>query len=76
MMNFWTPTFEAWGHGFHPVDMPWYCIFDYVETYTYNFDTNGFEFHWKDNFDTFDTSRWHKSDKTTFDHNSTIFRSS
>ena len=76
MMNFWTPTFDAWGHGFHPVDMPWYCIFDYVETYHYNFDTNGFDFHWKDDFDSFDASRWHKSDNTTFDHNSTIFRAS
>ena len=76
MMNFWTPTFESWGHGFHPIDMPWYCIYDYVETYTYNHGTNGFDFHWKDNFDSFDTARWHKSDNTTFDHNSTTFRAS
>ena len=76
MMNFWTPTFDSWGHGFHPIDMPWYCIYDYVETYTYNHGTNGFDFHWKDNFDSFDTARWHKSDNTTFDHNSTTFRAS
>ena len=23
MMNFWTPTFDSWGHGFDPKDMPW-----------------------------------------------------
>jgi beta-glucanase (GH16 family) len=74
MMNFWTPTFDAWGQGFEPKDMPWYCIYDYVETYTYNADTNGFDFHWKDDFNTFDSKRWHKSDATTFDHNSTTFR--
>ena len=76
MMNFWTPTFDAWGHGFEPKDMPWYCIYDYVETYTYNSDTNGFDFHWKDDFNKFDSTRWHKSDDTTFDHNSTTFRES
>ena len=74
MMNFWTPTFDSWGHGFNAADMPWYCIYDYVETYTYNFKTNGYDFHWKDDFNTFDTNRWHKSDNTTFDHNSTTFR--
>ena len=74
MMNFWTPTFESWGKGLDSRDMPWYCMYDYVETYTYNYDTKGFDFHWKDDFTTFDTNRWHKSDNTTFDANSTTFR--
>ena len=36
MMNFWTPTFESWGKGLNAVDMPWYVMYDYVETYTWN----------------------------------------
>ena len=74
MMNFWTPTFESWGKGFDAKDMPWYVLYDYVETFTYNNETKGFDFHWRDNFDTFDSNRWHKSDNTTFDANSTTFR--
>ena len=74
MMNFWTPTFDSWGKGFDDKDMPWYVNYDYVETYTYNTETKGFDFHWKDDFDTFDSNRWHKSDNTTFDANSTTFR--
>ena len=35
-MNFWTPTFHAWGQGFDPADMPWYALYDYVEVFTYN----------------------------------------
>jgi hypothetical protein len=76
MMNFWTPTFESWGKGFNAADMPWYVLYDYVETYTWNSHTNGFDFHWRDDFTTFNASRWHKSDNTTFDANSTTFRAS
>lgn len=76
MMNFWTPTFDSWGAGLDAKDMPWEVVYDFVETYTYNQDKKTFEFNWKDNFDTFDTNRWHKSDNTTFDANSTTFRAS
>ena len=76
MMNFWTPTFESWANGFDEKDMPWYTQYDFVETYTWNSKTNSFEFHWRDDFETFDTNRWHKSDNTTFDANSTTFRGS
>lgn len=76
MMNFWTPTFESWGKGFKAADMPWYVLYDYVETHTWNSETNGFDFHWRDDFQTFDSNRWHKSDNTTFDANSTTFHAS
>ena len=76
MMNFWTPTFESWGKGFNAADMPWYVLYDYVETFTWNSETKGFDFHWRDDFNTFDANRWHKSDNTTFDANSTTFRAS
>lgn len=39
MMNFWTPTFDSWGKGFNAADMPWYVLYDYVETYTFNNET-------------------------------------
>ena len=74
MMNFWTPTFDSWGRGLDAQDMPWYVMYDYVETYTYDSDKKTFDFNWRDNFNTFDTNRWHKSDNTTFDANSTTFR--
>ena len=76
MMNFWTPTFDSWGKGFNAADMPWYVMYDYVETYTYNHETESFDFHWRDDFNDFDPKRWHKSDNTTFDANTTTFRAS
>ena len=56
--------------------MPWTVEYDYVETFTYNTETKSFDFHWRDDFETFDSKRWIVSDNTTFDANSTVFRSS
>ena len=56
--------------------MPWTVEYDYVEAYTFNSATGGFDFHWKDDFNTFDTAKWHKADNTTFDSNSSVFRAS
>ena len=74
MMNFWTPTFDKWGNGFSNTGMPWYAKYDYVETYTWN--GSGFDFHWRDDFDSFDDSRWYKSDGWSFAGNSTTFYAS
>ena len=41
-MNFWTPTFASWGQGFHPIDMPWYVLYDYVEVFVYNEEMHEF----------------------------------
>lgn len=71
-MNFWTPTFHSWGKGFDPADMPWYALYDYVEVFTYNKHKNEFEFHWRDDFDAFDSSRWHKA-SGGFEANSSVF---
>ena len=76
MMNFWTPTFESWGKGLDATDMPWYVLYDYVETYTWNNEDKNFDFHWRDDFIDFKAERWHKNDNTTFDANSTTFRAS
>ena len=54
-MNFWTPdSHSVWGKDLHPVDMPWYLLFDYVEVYRYNERTNQFMFDWRDDFNEFD----------------------
>lgn len=71
-MNFWTPTFHSWGAGFDPADMPWYVLYDYVEVFTYNEKLNEFEFHWRDDFNSFDSGRWHKA-SGGFEANSSVF---
>ena len=50
--------------------MPWYARYDYVKVETYNAETEGFDFLWQDDFDSFDETRWKKSDNTTFEQNS------
>ena len=65
IMNFWTPQTGVWSEGFSPHDMPWYAKYDYVETYTWN--GSGFDFHWRDDFDSFDESRWKKADGWGYD---------
>lgn len=71
-MNFWTPTFHAWGADFEQGDMPWYLLFDYVEVYSYNQGTNSFDFGWRDDFSFFDQNKWKKT-SGTFEANSSIF---
>ena len=73
MMNFWTPTFDSWGAGFNDWDMPWYIFYDYVEVYHYNWDTKGFDFHWRDDFDYYDTSKWYVKEGWGFGDNSSNF---
>ena len=72
MMNFWTPTFDSWGHGFNSAGMPWYARYDYVEVYKWN-GGDGWDFYWRDDFDSFDDSRWLKSENWTFESNSSTF---
>jgi len=71
-MNFWTPTFHSWSAGFHPVDMPWYVLYDYVEVFTYDQEHNEFKLHWRDDFDSFDSGKWHKA-AGGFESNSSVF---
>lgn len=77
MMNFWVPNFADWNEGFDPVDMPWYARYDYVEYWEYvpedEWDStpganqyHPFKYTWKDDFDTFDETRWYASDNWTF----------
>ena len=71
-MNFWTPTFHSWGQDFNDVNMPWYLLVDYVEAYSYNKDSNSFDFAWRDEFDFFDNHRWKKT-TGTFQSSSSMF---
>ncbi len=73
-MNFWTPTFHSWGKGLEVEDMPWYLLFDDVEVYTFNVESNEFDLHWRDDFNAFDSGRWHKA-SGTFASNSSEFHS-
>ena len=73
MMNFWTPTFAGWGDNFSEAGMPFYMRYDYIKVETYNKATGGFEPAWQDDFDSFDTSRWIKSENWNFGGSSTTF---
>ena len=74
-MNFWTPTFHSWGQGLDAADMPWYVLYDYVEVYKWCPEDEDFKFHWRDDFDFFDSGRWHKA-SGTFPANSSVFHQS
>ena len=78
MMNFWTPTWQPWGQNYDNSSMPWYVHYDYVETYTYNYQTKGFDFAWRDDFsnDWVDTNRWQISNWWNFGGSDTMFMSS
>jgi len=74
-MNFWTPEFETWGHGLDPADMPWYVLYDYVEVFTWDEKSNEFRLHWRDDFESFNSGRWHKA-SGGFEANSSVFHTS
>ena len=73
MMNFWTPTWSPWGDNLDDSDMPWYTRYDYVKVEKYNVETESFDFYWQDDFDSFDSKRWLKSELWTFGGNSSTF---
>ena len=58
-----------------PMDMPWYVLYDYVEVFVYNEHLHEFELHWRDDFDAFDSGRWHKA-SGGFEANSSSFHPS
>jgi hypothetical protein len=84
MMNFWIPNFPDWNEGFDPAGMPWYARYDYVEYWEYvppeDWDSTAganqwhpFKEAWKDDFDTFDETRWTASENWTFPVNEVTF---
>ena len=87
MMNFWVPAWEGWNNGFDPTDFPWYAKYDYVEVWDYVepdqwSSTDGadedhpFQLRWRDDFDTFDETKWVKSNNWSFNDNLVTFMES
>ena len=76
MMNFWSPTWSPWGDSFDTSKFPYYTEYDYVKTWKYDQSSGSFTEDWTDNFDSFDSSRWLKSNNWGFDGNRITFMSS
>ena len=79
MMNFWISNQPEndWNTGFDGgQNMPWYALYDYVEYWEYvDGDTSDhpFKYTWRDDFNSFDDSRWFKKNDWTFPGNECTF---
>lgn len=83
-MNYWVPNFSDWNGGFDGEDMPSYVRYDYVEYWEYvpqaDWATteNANQYHpfkltWRDDFNSFNDSRWIKTDDASFGENDATF---
>ena len=74
MLNHWATNLDAWAGVFDPASLPAYAYYDFASYYSYtpgagNYGTgNNFTLEWKDDFNTFNTSRWQAASHT-FDEN-------
>lgn len=68
--NTWISCYIPWVGEFDRSDLPQYQYVDWIEYYCY--DEGSFNFEWRDDFDTFDASRWSKA-TWTFDCNEVDF---
>ncbi|MFW5959791.1 MAG: family 16 glycosylhydrolase [Chitinivibrionales bacterium] len=70
--NHWISSSTGWTGEFSPENLPAYQYINWIEFYEYTpgegEDGGDFSFSWRDDFDTFDDSRWGKGD-WTFDEN-------
>lgn len=66
--NLWSSTNEAWVGTFDDSQLPVYQFISYLDYKAYNATTKTFEGGWRDEFTSFDTSRWSKAN-WTFDEN-------
>ncbi len=79
-MNIWAASFEDWTGVWDPSVLPRTSIYDYVKYYEYdpgNGDygtASNYKFSWEDNFATFDSERWDKSDFLEFQNNYCTYR--
>lgn len=70
--NLWASESEAWTGSWSDAVLPVYQQVDYIRYQTYNSETGTFDDGWRDDFDTFDTTRWAKAN-WTFDTNRVDF---
>ncbi|MFN3403151.1 MAG: family 16 glycosylhydrolase [Cytophagaceae bacterium] len=68
MMNIWASTWTGWTGSWDETKVPHYAYYDYVSYYEYVPSSKSFNLKWKDDFDTFDKTRWQTATHT-FDGN-------
>ena len=68
--NAWISCAPSWVGNFNRNSLPQHQYVDWIEYSSY--DSNGFTFEWRDDFNSFDNSRWSKAD-WTFDCNEVVF---
>ncbi len=71
-LNLWASTVESWVGTFDDSQLPVYQFVSYLDYKTYNTTSKTFEGGWRDEFTSFDTSRWGKAN-WTFDENRVDF---
>lgn len=71
-LNLWASSVESWVGAFDDSQLPVYQFVSYLEYKTYNTTSKVFEGGWRDEFTSFDTSRWSKAN-WTFDENRVDF---
>lgn len=70
MMNIWNPEYENWVGEWNNYSLPAFSFYDWVSYYSYtpgagNYGTsNNFSVKWKDDFDSYDATRWGKATHT------------
>ncbi|MES2674464.1 MAG: family 16 glycosylhydrolase [Pseudomonadota bacterium] len=62
--NIWASTSEPWVGAFNPTILPVYQFVNYMEYHSYNTSSRTFSLAWRDDFNSFDTSRWAKANWT------------
>ncbi len=70
--NIWSSESAEWVGAWDDSVLPVYQFVNYIDYKTYNATTKSFEAGWRDDFDTFDTSRWSKAN-WSFDGNRVDF---
>ena len=79
MMNIWNPTYDDWVGVWDDRILPRFSFYDYVSYAEYTpgsgdigTDSN-FTLLWRDDFDSYDSTRWEKKDNHTWGGNQAIF---
>lgn len=70
--NIWASTSAEWAGAWNDSVLPAYQFINYIDYKAYNPTTKTFEGGWRDDFNTFDTTRWAKGN-WTFDGNRVDF---